>query len=474
MQRPAPGMVRVAVVVTIGVLLTVLFVAALTIVPQRTTYDVWGALFIGPILVLISLPALARQARRERDRRLFWILVLALVLKLLGGVARNYVGEEVYAGVADASGYHGDGVAISANFRAGIFETGLDSLTRTDFISFFTGLVYTFTGASQWTGFLVYSWLGFWGLFLFYRAFTIAVPDGRRRLYASLVFFLPSLLYWPSSIGKEAWMMFSLGIAAFGIARILTGRMWNGLAITGLGLWLGGIVRLHVAGMIAVAFAFAYIVRKPEGEARRRGVVARVLSIAAVVAMTVVVVLQAEQSLRSTGIDTRRGITRALTNVAERTDTGDSSFQPSVLRSPARAPEAFVTVLFRPLPHEAHNAQALIASVETFLLFIFCILRWRWIWAALTSFRRRPYVAMALAYTGVFILGFSSFANLGLLARQRVQLLPLFLVLLCVPSSRGRDRSGDRRRARTRFDEPADAWDAPVVKTTVPDARPRS
>ena len=34
-----------------------------------------------------------------------------------------------------------------------------------------------------------------------------------RRRYALLVLFLPSLLFWPSSIGKEAWMTLALGLA---------------------------------------------------------------------------------------------------------------------------------------------------------------------------------------------------------------------------------------------------------------------
>jgi hypothetical protein len=37
------------------------------------------------------------------------------------------------------------------------------------------------------------------------------------------------------------------------------------------------------------------------------------------------------------------------------------------------------------------------------------------------------------AYTGLFIIAFSSVSNFGLLARQRVQLMPLFLVLLSLP-----------------------------------------
>ena len=81
-------------------------------------------------------------------------------------------------------------------------------------------------------------------MFYLYRAFTIAIPDGNRRSYARLLFFLPSMLYWPSSIGKEAWMLFTLGLAAFGTARLLTGRTWRGLALAGVG---------HVAGRAGAA-----------------------------------------------------------------------------------------------------------------------------------------------------------------------------------------------------------------------------
>ena len=47
------------------------------------------------------------------------------------------------------------------------------------------------------------------------------MPEGRARTYGWLVFFFPSLLYWPSSIGKEAWICFGLGLASYGVALIL-------------------------------------------------------------------------------------------------------------------------------------------------------------------------------------------------------------------------------------------------------------
>jgi hypothetical protein len=446
MERLQHGEWRGPAILGMGIVATIVIVAAFSILPQTSTYDTWGGLVVGPILFAVSIPILARQAERERDRRLFWLLVLALTAKLLGALARVYVTEEIYLGVADATGYHGDGVRLSASFRQGVFTTGLSDLTGTEFISLFTGIVYTFIGPTQLGGFLVYSWLAFWGLFFFYRAFVVAVPEGRSRSYARLLFFLPSLLYWPSGIGKESWMIFTLGIAAFGAARLLTGRPWNGIVLSALGLWLAGLVRFHVAGLFAVALAVAYILKRPTEEHRRRSRVGRGLALAAVGALALILLLQAEKFVESTGLEPSEGITSTLQEVSERTSQGGSEIQPSIIRSPLTAPVGAFTVLFRPLPFEAHNTQALVAALEGTFLLMLCGVRFRWILAALQSFRRQAYVTLSVAYTGVFVLAFSAIANLGILARQRVQMLPFFLVLLCVPSRRKRRRDDAKRK----------------------------
>jgi hypothetical protein len=480
MERLQVGTWRGPAIVAAGIAITAVIVAAFSIIPQTSTYDTWGALIVGPILVAISLPVLARQAERERDRRLFWLLVLALAAKLLGALARDFVAEEVYYGVADATGYHGDGVRLSASFRSGIFATGLEDLTGTEFVSLFTGIVYTFIGPTRLGGYLVFSWLAFVGLFLFYRAFVMAVPEGRTRSYARLLFFLPSLLYWPSSIGKESWMIFTLGIAAFGAARLLTGRTWNGIFLSVLGLWMAGLVRFHVAGIFGVALAVAYILRRPSAEHRRRSLLARGLALTAVGVLAVVLVLQAENFVESTGLQPSQGITSALQEVSDRTSQGGSEIQPSIVRSPLTAPIGAFTVLFRPLPIEANNAQALLAALEGTFLLALCGLRFRWILAAFHSFRRQAYVTLSVVYTAVFIMAFSAIANLGILARQRVQMLPFFLVLLSVPPrrKRGPDEGGTAPARKTRPDleaveagpaEPAVAGSGAVGRVGLPD-----
>jgi len=56
--------------------------------------------------------------------------------------------------------------------------------------------------------------------------------------------------------------------------------------------------------------------------------------------------------------------------------------------------------------------------------------------AAIRSMRRQPFVAFALVYVAVFTFAFSSVANFGILPRERVQVLPMFLVLLSSPPAK--------------------------------------
>jgi hypothetical protein len=344
--------------------------------------------------------------------------------------------------VADAAGYHGWGIRLSERFWAGDFSTGLDSLTGTDFIRFLTGVVYTTIGQARLGGFLFFSWLGFWGLYFSYRAFVMACPTGRHRQYAILVLFLPSLVFWPSSIGKEAWMMFSLGLAAYGIANVLSGKMWRGFAIAGVGIWCGVLVRPHVAGLMGLALVAGLGARKLPEEWRHLAPIAKATIFGMVVLGALLLVDRTDDFLRDASIRTERGVGSVLEQVSERTDKGGSSFAPSILESPLRAPIAVPTVLFRPLFFEAHNLQALLAAVEGTFLALFALTRVPWVLSALRSIRRQPYVAFAMAYVILFVVAFSGVANFGLLARERVQLLPFFLVLLCIPPSQESDAVG--------------------------------
>ena len=224
-------------------------------------YDVWGAFLIGPVLVLASLPMIKAATRRLDAPWFARTALVALLAKLVAGVARYFVAFVVYGGTADASGYHGWGTVLAEEYARGNFgaEIGRD-FVGTGFIRVLTGLVYAITGPSLIGAYLVYAWIGFWGLVLAVMAFRVALPDGDFRRYALLALFLPSLLFWPSGLGKEAWMMFGIGLSLYGAALLLqTGR--RGAVLLVLGLAATAVVRPHITAMLAVGLLVAVLVR---------------------------------------------------------------------------------------------------------------------------------------------------------------------------------------------------------------------
>jgi hypothetical protein len=418
-------------------------VFAILFLMANTPFETWGALLVVPPLILVMLPAFRRQANREEDPTVFKFLLIMLIIKFVGTVVRFYVAFEVYE-KADATVYDGWGVFLSREFRQGSFVTYLPTLTDTNFIRLLTGIIYTVIGPTQLGGFMVFSWFGFIGLYFFYRAFVLAVPEGNARRYGRLLFLMPTLVFWPSSIGKEGWALLGIGLASYGVARILTGTPLRGMLCTFVALWLVGIIRPHIAALVAIAAVLVALIRKPV----RPSVLApigKVVILGAALVGASMFVGQAEEFLQYSGVPTDQGISQALGTLSERTSIGHSQFSASVATSPILAPVAAITVLFRPFLFEAHNAQAMATAVEASFLLGFTILRFRWIMAALRSMRRQPYVAFAMFHVILFIVGFSGVANFGLLARQRVQVYPLFLILLAIPPVISNRRESTRR-----------------------------
>jgi len=139
-------------------------------------------------------------------------------------------------------------------------------------------------------------------------------------------------------------------------------------------------------------------------------------------------------------LNTSSSFGEALDVAQERTDEGGSSFEAARIRSATDLPWAAVTVLFRPFPNEGGNAQAMISGFEGVALMGLFVVWWRQLARSPRVALRNPYVAFALVYSTIFVFAFSSFGNFGIISRQRVQLFPFVLVLLCLNSTARRPR----------------------------------
>jgi hypothetical protein len=360
------------------------------------------------------------------------LIIYALILKMLGALVRYFVAFSVY-NAADAQQYHEWGRVLAPMFRSGDFTVDIGrKVIGTGFIDILTGAVYTVTGATKLGGFLVFSWFGFWGLYFFYRAFCIAFPHTNHRRYALLVFFLPSLLFWPSSIGKESWMMFTLGMLAYGAARLLQG-IRGGVPLLLLGTLGTLMVRPHVTAIAMVALVASYLLKRPRSPTVL-AIPVKLVVLVVLIAGALVVLSQAESFLGVDRLD-QQSINQVLDETTRKSskDAIGSTFEAVRPSNPVQLANAAMAVVFRPWPFEAHNIGALVASLEGMLLLVLVFTSLGRLASIPREMLRTPYVAFAVVYSGLFIFAFSSIGNFGNIARQRVQLFPILLVLLCVP-----------------------------------------
>jgi hypothetical protein len=420
------------------------YVAAMALSMNRSDYDIWGAFLIGPALVALNLPLLLGAMRREAEPRLAKLVAWAFLLKMLGAIPRYLVAFVLYGGTADAAKYHGFGKRLAPQFRSGDFDVDVGRVVGTGFMKLLTGLVYTVTGPSIVGGFLVFSVLGFWGVYLCYRAFVLALPDANHWRYGCLVFLLPSMLFWPSGIGKEAWMMLCIGVSAYGTARLFT-RSRHGFAILGLGLLGAAMVRPHMAVILLVASFAGYLFRPAGPRATMLSPVAKLFGVVLLLGITLVVVHRAAAFFQVGQLNSE-SVDEVLASTQERTDEGGSSFGAERATGPLAVPRAAVQVLVRPFPWEAHNPQALVTSLEGVLLIALAMMSRRSL-RKLPVHLRRSYVLFCALYSCIFVYAFSTFGNFGIIARERVQVLPFVLALLCLQHS-ARIRTGNDQHTR--------------------------
>ncbi|MEN8238114.1 MAG: hypothetical protein ABFR53_02805 [Actinomycetota bacterium] len=380
-------------------------------------------------LGLMAVTFMAPRIATLQDRSWLPAMVIgAYLVKLLASTIRWGVLKFVYGGSGDATGYHGAGVRLVHVWRE--FEVPEMDIGTT-FVDATTGFLYvphvpTFLG-----GFFVYATIAFTGQILLYLAFRRTDRTGRLRWYAIGVLFLPTIVYWPSSIGKESLMFLFLGMASYGAAGLMKDHGLKALIVFALGLAGAAVVRPHVAlilvGSLAVALIFA---KSPLGDSIS---MKRFVSIAAIglvlIATTYVTADKFGIELSSDG-SSADDIERVIGNVEENTSGGGSGTEGGIIRSPLELPGGFVKVLFRPFPTEAPTPQVMATSVEGMLLM--GLLLWRLIPIVknLRYIRMSPYVLYAFVFTMGFVIAFSTFNNFGLLARQRSQVMPFFLVVI--------------------------------------------
>ena len=402
---------------------------------------------------LFTVVAIARRIATADDAE--WLpgmIAAAYIVKILFSLARYLVMVVIYGGGGDAIGYHGSGNELSAYWRALQFPPEMGDV-GTKFTEGIAGLVYAPYRPQMLGGFFLFATLAFFGQMLMYAAFRKSVAPRRLKWYCYPLFFLPAIGYWPSSLGKESLMFLGIGLAVYGSSLFFRQGGIKALLILAAGLGFAGAIRPHVSALVLGSLAVTLVIAKS-----RTG-----LGLSPLMRWTAVLIVGAGSAILVsfaaanfnidlTG-DLGGSVDEFVSTVEGNTSKGGSGVEGGAVSGPQDIPGAALKVLFRPLPYEAHNMQAMASALESTVLLLIVLWRLPKIIRNIPRSRRDPYALMTLIMTFGFIVMFSPFLNLGLMARERSQILPFLAVVVIqlgwdsLRKDEDTQGDGERRRA---------------------------
>ena len=389
------------------------------------------------------------------------LVLLAVVLRIVGSLARFDMIRLFYGGVADAQRYFVAGKEIAERIRAfdpvvfsyPFWFGGAGRWWGTDFTEKLTGLVVGLVGPTMRGAYLCFSMMAFAGLYLVALAVYRHRPGPGAVRFATWIWLWPSLWFWPSSIGKEAVSLLAIGLVVYGYAG-RKGIRWFPFAA---GLGLAFALRPHVAAVLGLATLAAYWL-----QSWRRLSLRRFVELAAAMVLSLLLLTSMAAQF---GLDADlEGVQEFVSYRSGQTMEGGSALggAPAGL---AAIPMAFVNIWMRPFPWDVHNLMALFSALE--VLGLWAVVWWRRRTVAFV-FRRWRHDRL-LAFALPFLAGYTlmiglTFANLGIIARQRSPLFPFVFMVVTAAGAGLVIEQRQRRAARRRRLAP------PVVGPRVPAA----
>jgi hypothetical protein len=397
------------------------------------------------------------------------LVVWAFLAKLVGAFARYYMVNILYNS-GDSFRYHDAGQIFANVWRGGAIPVSTAGGEGTAFTEVVTGFLYAIYTPTFLGGFVIFAILAFIGQLLFYSAFRPWAQEERLKPYANVVLLLPSLVFWPASIGKDALMVLFLGVAAYGASRMLRTYQFSALFLIAPGLYLASEIRPHVAALLGLSLVLALLFGKPPRKFEKHPKRAVMILFSVVGAALALAAFASTFNVSVEGGGGTQDAGAFLEDVEEQTARGGSQIGGAAVTSPAQLPGAIITVLYRPLLYEGTSGQVILSALEGTALLVFTVWKLPVMWRNKGLLREKPYLLMCFFYTGGFIIAFSAILNLGILARQRVQMLPMFLAILVALSWEKSKTKSERDRVRLerraprgpRAEDPADT-SIPVI-----------
>lgn len=287
----------------------------------------------------------------------------------------------------------------------------------TKFIQFIAWPFARFFDLSYYSCMLIFAFFGYLSILLFYITAkeNITLPPVWQKYTAiELVFLLPNLHFWSSSLGKGAVILFGLGLFTFGLSRF--NRRWIPILIGGILVFM---VRPHILFTAVLSIMLGILITSSGIKNYMRWLI--------FIGLAIVFYYVSDQVFKFTEVETL-DITTS-TSLGHRAAELSKSTSGVDIQNYNLFMKMF-TFWFRPLFFDGINVLGLIVSFENalYLYMFFIVIR-----NAIFNFGRwNGWFRICL-----FIFLFGSFAlaqvtgNLGIAMRQKAQLMPFFFIVFC-------------------------------------------
>lgn len=400
------------------------------------------------IAILVGAVFYFFGVRRSVEAR---VVIAALVAKLAACLIYSFLIVRVMGG-GDSLGYHRDGVLLAQTLRNDLLWGSdrylqsepffLPAGSSTAHMQSLSGLVHFLVFDSFLASSVVFAVLGFAGQLLTYRTFVERYPDPRLRIWwrAGILFF-PTITFWSAGLLKDAVGMWGLGLALWGIHRVLTRPRPAAFLVFLVGVYTLILFRMQVVPVLCLALV-PWVMQSQRMRTRLREWSSRrprnpLLRVALVAGVIAGVWLAGKLEPRFTLAALPLAIA-SQSEVYERIGGAhlEAISAPTWSSLLAAAPVALVVSLFRPFVWEAPGVLGILASLENLVLFLLVIrtvVRIRRHRGTLRSIVRAPMFLTCCIFVVLFGIAVgASTPNLGTVSRYRIPLLPFFIGMLAI------------------------------------------
>ncbi len=419
--------------------------------------------FIATAAVLIVAAALLAGLSRRwvaEERR---IVVFGFLAHVVGVFVQVFVIEQIYGGSSDIAGYYRSGVELASALRKDfqfIFPEAFKIFVHDDTanlpfavfggagstgsLTVLSSLLFLVLGDSLYGAAMATALFAFFGKLAIFLAISPGFARAHRQRVLLATLLVPSVVFWSSTIAKEAVSVGFLGLALLLLRSFLDGRFKpSRLLLAAFCLTPVALIKPYVLLCFTVAFAvWLYLERGLR--LGRHFVIRPSTALVALLLMTGGVIVlgklapriavenlaKSTSAVQAAGVNVEGGSNYQLREPVPEQEE-DSGVQSQLLLAPIALP----TALFRPFIFEVRNPMMLLNALETTaLLFLTIRVLFR---GGLVRVRDaiagNPTLVFSLLFSLILgtAVGLAS-TNLGSLSRYRMPFMPFFVGLILV------------------------------------------